>query len=184
MPVAPSGGNPDKRTWKKETLLFISLPLLTTPSILHSSTNTRISSSVFHHRLKTTSSPGIFQIFSARLGIQRRLTLWTKQLLGSWHLHQKPPLLDHLKHIKATLINPCLMYIFIFILSVLFLQRTLIHLATRYIYCDQPGVSLKGPIVGRTSEAKKQYTQTDVPTPWDSATQSIRSSANVRFACR
>lgn len=43
-------------------------------------------SSGFQHNLKTSSSPGILQAFSTRLGLIRHPALWAEQLLDSWPL--------------------------------------------------------------------------------------------------
>lgn len=73
----------------------------------------------FQSRLKTSSTPVIFQAFGTRLGPLRHLALRTKQLLDSWPLRQCE--IDvvgiPVSYPESQSINPLLIYLFILSVS-------------------------------------------------------------------
>lgn len=84
--VASSVGSPDEGTWKKD-LCFHWLTSLSRASshtwlLPHFSSPILETSSGVYHRLKTSSSPGILQLSSARLGLLGHPILWTEKILN------------------------------------------------------------------------------------------------------
>lgn len=55
-------------------------------AVCHPSSHQKAASLAFKHGIRTNSSPGLLQIFSARLGLLNSPTSWIKELLGFQHL--------------------------------------------------------------------------------------------------